>query len=87
MDISFCRQCDYVKKIKGTYECVLAFKKVEDVEDCPVEPGHQEFSIYWSDLTPATQKRFRKVMGREYVEDGQFDTFPMATFTIEDEDY
>ena len=86
MDISFCRQCDYIMEIDGNLECVLQSADIASFNTCPVEPDLKEFSIYWDDLTPETQQRIKKELGVEYVKNAQWTMFPIVVINVEDEE-
>lgn len=45
-----------------------------------------EFEIYFNDLTPDAQKAFLEFEGIASPEDGNYDTFPIATICHEKED-
>jgi len=86
MDVSFCKQCDYIMEIDGNLECVLQSADIESFDTCPVEPDLKEFSIYWDDLTLETQQRIKKELGVEYVKNAQWTMFPIVVINVEDEE-
>lgn len=85
MDYKDCRGCDYLSSIGSRPgNCVLLDKPYSEVDVCPElakEPINEiKFEIYFSDLNVEAQKQFLQTFGDNFIEEGNYDTFPIAEF-------